>query len=97
MIRRPPRSTRTDTVFPYTTLFRSVRRLVRVVGVVQIELGVPPGRVVLVEDGGVHPFGHGAVPTDVRGQQHDAVGRDEAERGEVGAVDRRSTRLNSSH
>src|SRR3546814_14286351 len=36
MIRRPPRSTRTDTLFPYTTLFRSlpgdawVQRLVRV-------------------------------------------------------------------
>src|SRR3546814_16150250 len=26
MIRRPPRSTRTDTLFPYTTLFRSCRR-----------------------------------------------------------------------
>src|SRR3546814_1553144 len=25
MIRRPPRSTRTDTLFPYTTLFRSER------------------------------------------------------------------------
>src|SRR3546814_9051717 len=25
MIRRPPRSTRTDTLFPYTTLFRSYR------------------------------------------------------------------------
>src|SRR3546814_3819909 len=25
MIRRPPRSTRTDTLFPYTTLFRSVK------------------------------------------------------------------------
>src|SRR3546814_15993866 len=25
MIRRPPRSTRTDTLFPYTTLFRSKR------------------------------------------------------------------------
>src|SRR3546814_14158490 len=32
MIRRPPRSTRTDTLFPYTTLFRSEfsRRLGRV-------------------------------------------------------------------
>src|SRR3546814_1833888 len=29
MIRRPPRSTRTDTLFPYTTLFRSVRAPVR--------------------------------------------------------------------
>src|SRR3546814_5019401 len=26
MIRRPPRSTRTDTLFPYTTLFRSMAR-----------------------------------------------------------------------
>src|SRR3546814_9040726 len=26
MIRRPPRSTRTDTLFPYTTLFRSSKR-----------------------------------------------------------------------
>src|SRR3546814_16916932 len=26
MIRRPPRSTRTDTLFPYTTLFRSQRQ-----------------------------------------------------------------------
>src|SRR3546814_8739278 len=26
MIRRPPRSTRTDTLFPYTTLFRAQRR-----------------------------------------------------------------------
>src|SRR3546814_1247895 len=28
MIRRPPRSTRTDTLFPYTTLFRSHEALV---------------------------------------------------------------------
>src|SRR3546814_3249575 len=27
MIRRPPRSTRTDTLFPYTTLFRSARSM----------------------------------------------------------------------
>src|SRR3546814_15173782 len=26
MIRRPPRSTRTDTLFPYTTLFRSISK-----------------------------------------------------------------------
>src|SRR3546814_6885117 len=37
MIRRPPRSTRTDTLFPYTTLFRSeaalsMRRLTAKVG-----------------------------------------------------------------
>src|SRR3546814_14281212 len=29
MIRRPPRSTRTDTLFPYTTLFRSPGRRLR--------------------------------------------------------------------
>src|SRR3546814_1282847 len=29
MIRRPPRSTRTDTLFPYTTLFRSQRQVGR--------------------------------------------------------------------
>src|SRR3546814_5041166 len=28
MIRRPPRSTRTDTLFPYTTLFRSLNVVV---------------------------------------------------------------------
>src|SRR3546814_12430701 len=28
MIRRPPRSTRTDTLFPYTTLFRSKRNAI---------------------------------------------------------------------
>src|SRR3546814_12517901 len=32
MIRRPPRSTRTDTLFPYTTLFRSLRRLIARIG-----------------------------------------------------------------
>src|SRR3546814_2886272 len=32
MIRRPPRSTRTDTLFPYTTLFRSVYDLAGVRG-----------------------------------------------------------------
>src|SRR3546814_2567434 len=28
MIRRPPRSTRTDTLFPYTTLFRSIDAMI---------------------------------------------------------------------
>src|SRR3546814_1568333 len=36
MIRRPPRSTRTDTLFPYTTLFRSGQGVLRLVGI-----GVP--------------------------------------------------------
>src|SRR3546814_15003086 len=33
MIRLPPRSTRTDTLFPYTTLFRSKRRFSFMIGV----------------------------------------------------------------
>src|SRR3546814_12335770 len=32
MIRRPPRSTRTDTLLPYTTLFRSTRFLLKDMG-----------------------------------------------------------------
>src|SRR3546814_13781871 len=32
MFRRPPRSTRTDTLFPYTTLFRSFERAIVVMG-----------------------------------------------------------------
>src|SRR3546814_13821710 len=48
MMRRPPRSTRTDTLFPYTTLFRS--------GVADVD--VLGGRAALVRDevvlGGVH-------------------------------------------
>src|SRR3546814_12659066 len=38
MIRRPPRSTRTDTLFPYTTLFRSRRRR----GLVVVRSGAGP-------------------------------------------------------
>src|SRR3546814_16595087 len=48
MIRLPPRSTRTDTLFPYTTLFRSVHRqdAVGEVGATlregrELEIGVP--------------------------------------------------------
>src|SRR3546814_12203322 len=47
MIRRPPRSTRTDTLFPYTTLFRSDTRngsgQLRITGIEQIG---PAGAVV---------------------------------------------------
>src|SRR3546814_3489153 len=41
MIRRPPRSTRTDTLFPYTTLFRSHRIAVVARRVVLIEVAPP--------------------------------------------------------
>src|SRR3546814_2062336 len=39
MIRRPPRSTRTDTLFPYTTLFRSCAAADR-----RLRRRPPPGR-----------------------------------------------------
>src|SRR3546814_17544957 len=80
MIRRPPRSTRTDTLFPYTTLFRSQDEPVGFLGKVVV--------------------GH---PATVQPLQQPARG---AEIGEVPvrrplvhrrAVDRKSTRLNSSH
>src|SRR3546814_14541414 len=39
MIRRPPRSTRTDTLFPYTTLFRSSAKGTETDRIVGLELG----------------------------------------------------------
>src|SRR3546814_13015466 len=39
MIRRPPRSTRTDTLFPYTTLFRSLGKARDDGGVAAIKVG----------------------------------------------------------
>src|SRR3546814_16476594 len=59
MIRRPPRSTRTDTLFPYTTLFRSLRSsdlhpAARSVDVELDELGVHRGGGEAI---GAHAFG----------------------------------------
>src|SRR3546814_12995233 len=42
MIRRPPRSTRTDTLFPYTTLFRSGKAGSKAAGVVIDDTAVTP-------------------------------------------------------
>src|SRR3546814_8822097 len=51
MIRRPPRSTRTDTLFPYTTLFRSPSTALQALRInfrhspeVETPIGVAPGR-----------------------------------------------------
>src|SRR3546814_13974669 len=41
MIRRPPRSTRTDTLFPYTTLFRSTTDHVRLSAERDNSTGIP--------------------------------------------------------
>src|SRR3546814_15081521 len=53
MIRRPPRSTRTDTLFPYTTLFRSHVADIAIVGEMrleqsQLQIGLHAGRAVLI-------------------------------------------------
>src|SRR3546814_2553116 len=42
MIRRPPRSTRTDTLFPYTTLFRSRTVLKTLIVSIGLTLGLTP-------------------------------------------------------
>src|SRR3546814_5067066 len=42
MIRRPPRSTRTDTLFPYTTLFRSVSKRLTINMGLRWEVNPPP-------------------------------------------------------
>src|SRR3546814_16897658 len=60
MIRRPPRSTRTDTLFPYTTLFRSV-------GAFADEFGVQADAAGVLSDaefqfrGVFDPVGHGVM------------------------------------
>src|SRR3546814_20250605 len=105
MIRRPPKSTRTDTLFPYTTLFRSILRA----------LGVgPPYSVIILSNLPSEPAFQnvGAILSDrQRGRAAHAAGcrrqlgehplhRDFA-KFRVGdrhqCVDRKSTRLNSSH
>src|SRR3546814_5220663 len=60
MIRRPPRSTRTDTLFPYTTLFRSLLGgsvpLVNVAGRIGLERGPGGGAGRAVALRGGRPF-----------------------------------------
>src|SRR3546814_17550768 len=56
MIRRPPRSTRTDTLFPYTTLFRSV----------DIGLGRKKARPDEIEDGRKRKEGHADKHADTQ-------------------------------
>src|SRR3546814_2345909 len=98
MIRRPPRSTRTDTLFPYTTLFRA--DLPRLAGQADQEVELEGGQV----DRLVGPE-HG-VPGDVDGQVTDGEpfragslgptdpGPDPGDQ-LLGLEDRTSTRLNS--
>src|SRR3546814_2306517 len=61
MIRRPPRSTRTDTLFPYTTLFRSA-------GATEGKFDTPTGSVVIDEHlPGAHPLGQAQLTASIPG------------------------------
>src|SRR3546814_8668829 len=79
MIRRPPRSTRTDTLFPYTTLFRSLAQQARAEGVNTLVVGYD-GRLSSPELSQALQQGltQGGINTL-----------------DLGMVDRKSTRLNS--
>src|SRR3546814_11670143 len=102
MIRRPPRSTRTDTLFPYTTLFRSPLELpaaqpAQFSKKISIELvgGLSGDDVDDAADGIF------SVERSLRATQHfDTL---DVEKRRVGLSrlrkigDRKSTRLNSSH
>src|SRR3546814_15459482 len=83
MIRRPPRSTRTDTLFPYTTLVRSANR-----GSCHGRTGLPSRL------GGTPPGERRRALLQKRGHALTRlVGGEQLRR----HLDRKSTRLNSSH
>src|SRR3712207_7728179 len=90
MIRRPPRST----LFPYTTLFRSHPGVdAHARGVVGPHAQVPATAVRRPPGGGARSPVRPSAPTgDRHGPVTDAFGR-----GAGHGVDRKSTRLNSSH
>src|SRR3546814_13046986 len=49
MIRRPPRSTRTDTLFPYTTLFRSAQQGLQFFSGAKLQHGLAVGFLQILE------------------------------------------------
>src|SRR3546814_1498428 len=64
MIRRPPRSTRTDTLFPYTTLFRSVGG-----GLLGIPVDLPDG-VIDIDEPDPTGAAAGQQPRHPRSEEH---------------------------
>src|SRR3546814_14846437 len=97
MIRRPPRSTRTDTLFPYTTLFRSTPQ--PMLQVVATEHEITKHRFAQFIAHAVAGIRIGQVHADRRDPFLGAVAAYLGTRQEavVGLGDRKSTRLNSSH
>src|SRR3546814_7071544 len=80
MVRRPPRSTRTDTLFPYTTLFRSAqppasRRASQAAAVRSIRM-LPAMSILVLDFRLAGPRGAGclSVAVEVAGQQPDPLG-----------------------
>src|SRR3546814_18778526 len=97
MIRRPPRSTRTDTLFPYTTLFRSERMIK--FGVLALSAIVPDGRrTLLVACGGPERRLHNLEALIFFADPHCHVANLGGRFSTVcrATRDRKSTRLNSS-
>src|SRR3546814_11775665 len=105
MTLRPPRSTRTDTLFPYTTLFRSLgvelRRLRRQLVLLAPRQRLPgPHAVDAIGIPAEHAPGMAQVGRRFQSQaRRHAVERIEDRRlaVEQRGRDRKSTRLNSSH
>src|SRR3546814_2965486 len=103
MIRRPPRSTRTDTLFPYTTLFRSPHQLhgsplLRLARLRAAELDGHAGQVRALRIGRV--AGNRQLLDqlfDFEGGQLAAPSAATSLAPGTCRIDRKSTRLNSSH
>src|SRR3546814_13106597 len=92
MIRRPPRSTRTDTLFPYTTLFRSNLDVVRLRGNARIVEG---GRRSLA--GEYFEYDLKTDKVSRGGPVRISILPSKSKPDDAEAGDRKSTRLNSSH
>src|SRR3546814_7899445 len=72
MIRRPPRSTRTDTLFPYTTLFRSLEQDQREAGLLVHDAVALLRSALLVTE--AQPAVRGVEKTGTRTGLHRALG-----------------------
>src|SRR3546814_1167774 len=98
MIRRPPRSTRTYTLFPYTTLFRALGNYDIDAGR-SLERDRPVTRTPYRVERILHIFADRVARLDIhaRRQGLEDIGTDQKFRFLIRLGDRKSTRLNSSH
>src|SRR3546814_13116872 len=106
ILRRPPRSTRTDKLFPYTTLFRS-RQKIPAQGLLSPIARIFAGHIAKSTSiGGWSATAHAAMSRSCKAlpfrfsPEHwpeRSQGRAYRDPAAQGAKDRKSTRLNSSH